>query len=48
MMPLNNYQHQIQQEYENKRYKIAEVLMPVIKSVYENEGHRYKRIAVPF
>ncbi len=42
------YQSQVQKEYENKRYKIAEVLMPVIKNVYENEGHRYKRIAIPF
>ena len=45
---IENYQHQVQQEYENKRYKIADVLMPVIRNVYENEGHRYKRIAVPY
>ncbi len=42
------FQDQIQNQYENKRYKIAETLMPVIKSVYENEGHRYKRISIPF
>jgi preprotein translocase subunit SecA len=42
------YQDQIQKQYENKRYKIAETLMPIIKSVYENEGHRYKRISIPF
>lgn len=45
---LESYQNQVQKEYENKRYKIAEILMPVIRNVYENEGHRYKRIAVPF
>jgi len=42
------YQDQIQKQYENKRYKIAEILMPVIKNVYDNEGHRYKRISIPF
>jgi len=45
---LENFQEQVQKEYENKRYKIAEVLMPVIKNVYDNEGHRYKRIAIPY
>ena len=45
---LEEFQEQVQKEYENKRYKIAEVLMPVIKNVYENEGHRYKRIAIPY
>lgn len=34
--------------YQDKFDKIAHILMPVIKRVYENEGHRYKRIAVPF
>ena len=42
------FQEQIQKQYENKRYKIAETLMPIIRSVYENEGHRYKRISIPF
>lgn len=42
------FQTQVQREYENKRYKIADMLMPVIRGVYENEGHRYKRIAIPF
>jgi preprotein translocase subunit SecA len=42
------FKAQVQKQYENKRYKIAEVLMPLIRSVYENEGHRYKRIAIPF
>ena len=42
------FQDQIQKQYENKRYKIAEILMPVIKNVHENEGHRYKRISIPF
>ncbi len=42
------FQDQIQKQYENKRYKVADTLMPIIKSVHENEGHRYKRISIPF
>jgi preprotein translocase subunit SecA len=34
--------------YNEKFDKIREVLLPVIQRVHENEGHRYKRIAVPF
>jgi preprotein translocase subunit SecA len=34
--------------YDSKFEKIQQLLMPVIKRVHENEGHRYKRIAVPF
>ncbi|MEO5907094.1 MAG: SEC-C metal-binding domain-containing protein, partial [Saprospiraceae bacterium] len=45
---LDDYQVQVQQEYDHKRHKIAETLMPIIKNVYENEGHRYKRIAIPY
>jgi preprotein translocase subunit SecA len=42
------YQEEIQKQYEEKRYKIADFLMPVIRNVYDNEGHRYKRISIPF
>ena len=45
---VEHYQDQIQKEYEEKRYKIADILMPLIKDVYEKEGHRYQRIAIPF
>ncbi len=34
--------------YKYKGDQINKVLLPVIKKVEENEGHRYKRIAVPF
>ncbi len=34
--------------YQTKSKHIQEVLLPVIANVYENEGHKYKRIAVPF
>jgi preprotein translocase subunit SecA len=36
------------QHYQYKSQQIKEVLLPTIKQVYENEGHRYKRIAIPF
>jgi preprotein translocase subunit SecA len=50
--PLDNlmeeYQEQVTKEYEHKRSKIAEMLMPIIKNVHDNEGHRFKRISIPF
>ena len=34
--------------YNKKMEKVLRILMPVIKNVYENEGHRYTKIAIPF
>lgn len=34
--------------YDYKSKQIKEILLPTIKQVYDNEGHRYKRIAIPF
>lgn len=45
---IDRYEEQVQNEYERKRQKITDILMPVIRNVYENEGHRYKRISIPF
>lgn len=42
------YLDQVLTQYENKRRRIVDTLMPVIRNVYEQEGHRYKRIAIPF
>ena len=39
---------QVLDEYEKKMFNIQEAILPIIKNVYENEGHRYKRIAIPF
>lgn len=39
---------QVHEYYGRKGEKITEILIPVIKNVYDNEGHRYKRIAIPF
>ncbi len=42
------FRAEIEEHYQGKTTKIQRILMPVIKNVLENEGHRYKRIAVPF
>ena len=42
------YQEQFLGFYDGKSAAIADVLMPVIKDVYENEGQRFKMIAIPF
>jgi preprotein translocase subunit SecA len=42
------YQHQVMDYYQQKSAKIRELLFPLVKSVHENEGHRYKRIAIPY
>ncbi len=34
--------------YTIKCSNITEVLLPIIDRVYKNEGHRYKRISIPF
>ncbi len=45
---VEQYQQQFLGFYQRKSEKIAEILMPVIKDVHSREGHKYKRIAVPF
>ncbi len=42
------YQRQVIESYRNKSEKIGQILFPIVKRVLENEGHRYKRIAVPY
>ncbi|MCL4107753.1 UNVERIFIED_CONTAM: hypothetical protein GTU68_027138 [Idotea baltica] len=39
---------ELHEYYDRKSEKITELLLPVIKNVYANEGHKYKRIAIPF
>lgn len=34
--------------YKTKKEQIIDILYPTIKRVYENEGHRYKRILIPY
>jgi preprotein translocase subunit SecA len=40
--------HQFREFYDRKSHHIAEGLLPIIRNVHDNEGHRYKRIAIPF
>lgn len=45
---VEQYQAGAMEYYNRKSEQITEILMPIIQRVHENEGHRYKRIAVPF
>jgi len=42
------YQKEVFEFYERKSDDICNALYPIVKNVYEHEGHRYKRIAVPY
>lgn len=42
------YQKNVLEAYEVKTGKIQEALLPIIKDVHEREGHRFKRIAIPY
>lgn len=39
---------QVSRFYRLKSEQINNVLFPVVKQVYQNESHRYKKIAIPF
>jgi preprotein translocase subunit SecA len=45
---INSLYGMVMDEYKYKSEHVTKVLLPLIKSVYEKEGHRYKRIAIPF
>lgn len=45
---VGDYQEIVMKAYRRKAEQIRDLLFPVIKQVYENEGHRFKRIAIPF
>jgi len=42
------YQKEVYADYERKSEAITHSLLPIIKNVYENQGHKYKRIAIPY
>ncbi|MEY3369034.1 MAG: hypothetical protein RI973_2189 [Bacteroidota bacterium] len=42
------YQQQFFEFYQRKEQYLIDALLPTIKQVHEREGHRYKRIAVPY
>ncbi len=45
---VENFQGQFLEFYGKKTNEINTALYPTVKDVYENEGHRYKRILIPF
>lgn len=45
---IKNFQQQYFEQYQRKKLKIAEILMPIIKNIYNQEGNRYKRINIPY
>ncbi len=45
---IDEFQPQFYDFYARKSEKIKEILLPTIQRVYENQGHQYKRIAIPY
>lgn len=45
---IDQLQEQVGERYQRKGDNIAHVLAPIIENVFLNDGHRYKRIAIPF
>ena len=45
---LATFQQQVFDLYEHKSKFVGERLLPIIRDVHKNEGHRYKRIVVPY
>ena len=45
---VQEFQTKFHEFYERKGVQITNELLPLIKRVYEHEGHRYKRILVPY
>ncbi|HNL39166.1 MAG TPA: preprotein translocase subunit SecA, partial [Saprospiraceae bacterium] len=45
---LATFQQQVFDLYHRKRQQVGDRLLPIIKDVHEREGHRYKRIVVPY
>ncbi|MBK9568149.1 MAG: preprotein translocase subunit SecA [Saprospiraceae bacterium] len=39
---------EVNDQYHHKSEQITNILLPTITNVYENQGHLYKRIAIPF
>ncbi len=45
---VERYQEQYFEFYHRKEQQLIELLLPTIQRVFENEGHRYRRISVPY
>lgn len=42
------YYNQVMDFYRRRGEHYIQTLLPIVKNVHENEGHRYKRIALPY
>ena len=45
---IETYQKEVFEYYERKSEEISNTLFPIVQNVHANEGHRYKRIAIPY
>ncbi len=45
---LNRLEKQVFEVYELKKQHLRNVFMPIVENVYQNQGHRYRRILVPY
>jgi len=45
---FESYLEEVLESYKKKTDLVNQGLFPLVKSVHENEGHRYKRITIPF
>lgn len=45
---VEQFHEEVLEAYDRKEDAMKQILMPVIESVYEKEGHKYKRILVPY
>jgi preprotein translocase subunit SecA len=45
---LATFSNQVLEAYEHKSKVVGDRLLPIIKDIHAKEGHRYKRIVVPF
>jgi len=45
---IERFFHQFREFYNRKSQFICDALFPIVENVHRNEGHRYKRIAIPF
>ncbi len=45
---INTLYEQVLKEYTSKNQRIAEMAMPVVKNVFQNQGDKFENIVIPF
>lgn len=45
---IEHFYNEFETYYNRKGEQISELLLPQIKNIFENQGHRYKRLLIPF